>query len=55
MVETIFSNRVRVALQGVQNAEENCNKVALDPRGAPIMDSEIELCPILAFILPRER
>ena len=55
MLETTFSSKVRVARQGVQNAEENCSRVALDPKGAPIMDSEIELFLGVALILPRER
>ena len=47
--------KLRVARQGVQNAEENCSRVALDPKGAPIMDSEIERFLGVALILPRER
>ncbi len=45
---TTFSSKVRVARQGVQKADENCTKVARDPKSPPIMEA-VKALPEMAL------
>jgi hypothetical protein len=55
MFSVTSSSNILVARQGLQKADENCTKVARDPKAAPIMLCVIKPLSDLTTTLPRER